>query len=461
MANAHMQSARKAPTWFTQGVMYQIQPRAFTPEGTLKAAASKLPYLHDLGVTIVYLVPVMKMDEDMDKGFWSPRQIKSGFNNPKNQYRISDYFHVDAEYGTDQDLSDFCAAAHALGMKVLLDLVYLHCGPTAPILKRHPEFTRWNPDGTVSKGPWRFPQLDFSVPALREYLMCNMAYLLEEYGADGFRCDVGDGIPLDFWCDAHDRLDRLSNGEAVLLCEGFKSCNQYKGFDADYGWFPALDAARVRCSWEGREAQCPVGARFVNHYENHDIATDERPRREEKWGHDAIEQVLAWMFALDGVPMLFCGNEMADADVRHSMFGKTPMDWSQLDREPGKSRLALVRELAAMRRENPVFTDMNGSDGLVWLDTSAPEFVTAFVRRSGRDAAIVVQNWTDKPVSCDVSFDIPKAATPSYLASDEADRSINGEIAPKPLHAKAARLVSPRRFELGPWGRWISRLTAD
>ena len=110
-ANAWMQEARKTPAWFTEGVMYQIQPRAFTPEGTLKTAAQKLPYLKDLGVTIVYLVPVMKMDTSMDKSFWSPRQIRSGFENPKNQYRIADYFHVDEEYGTDQDLADFGARA--------------------------------------------------------------------------------------------------------------------------------------------------------------------------------------------------------------------------------------------------------------------------------------------------------------------------------------------------------------
>ena len=117
-ANAWMQSARTSPEWFTRGVMYQIQPRAFTPEGTLKAAEKKLAYLKDLGVTIAYLVPVMKMDADGDKSFWSPRQIRSGFDNPKNQYRIADYFHVDEEYGTDQDLKEFCAAAHRLGMKV-------------------------------------------------------------------------------------------------------------------------------------------------------------------------------------------------------------------------------------------------------------------------------------------------------------------------------------------------------
>ena len=458
-ANAWMQNARKSPEWFTRGVMYQIQPRSFTSEGTLRAAAKKLPYLKDLGATIAYLVPVMKMDSDMDKSFWSPRQIKSGFENPKNQYRIADYFHVDEEYGNDQDLKDFCAEAHRLGMKVLFDLVYLHCGPTAPFLKEHPEFTWWNADGTVKKGPWRFPKLNFAEPVLREYLMGNIKYLIHEYGADGFRCDVGDGIPLDFWCDTHDMMDRLTAGNAVLLCEGFTVCDQYKGFDADYGWFPGLNASAVRGRWEERAGQCPVASKFVNHYENHDIATDLRPRREAQWGHKAVDQVLVWMFTIDGVPMLFSGNEIADADERHSMFGKTPMDWSQLGREPGKSRHALVKRLAALRREHSAFTDVNGEDGLTWLDTTAEDSVTAFVRRNGRETILVIQNWTEKPVKCNVSFSVPRRKTASYLAADETDRDVKGIIAAEPLMSKDAKFDGGKAFELGPWGFWISNVT--
>ncbi len=458
-ACAWMQDARKSPAWFTQGVMYQIQPRAFTPEGTLKAAAKKLPYLKDLGITIVYLVPVMKMDTSMDQRFWSPRQIRSGFNNPKNQYRIADYFHVDEEYGTDQDLKDFVAESHRLGMKVMFDLVYLHCGPTAPFLKENPEFTWWNEDGTVKKGPWRFPKLNFAVPELRKYLIGNIRYLIEQYGADGFRCDVGDGIPLDFWCDAHDMMDELTNSHAVLLCEGFTVCDQYKGFDADYGWFPGLNAKTVSESWSNREKQCPAGSKFVNHYENHDVATDARPRREKAWGRAAVDQVIAWMFTIDGVPMLFCGNEFADADERHSMFGKTPMDWSQLKREPGRSRHALVKELAELRRAHPSFTAVNGKEGLTWLKTSAPDSVSAFVRRGGGETLLVIQNWTDKPAECEVDFKVPDGAFVSYIAIEGVDRDVKGEIESKPLHAHDARLVSGRRFTLGPWGRWIGRVT--
>ena len=122
-SNALLQPAKKAPQWLTRGVVYQIQPRAFTAEGTLRAAAEKLEYLKETGVTIVYLPPVFEMDSDTDRSFWSPRQLKSGFGNPKNQYRIRDYFHVDPEYGTDADLRYFVDRAHELGLKVLFDLV--------------------------------------------------------------------------------------------------------------------------------------------------------------------------------------------------------------------------------------------------------------------------------------------------------------------------------------------------
>lgn len=451
-ANAWMQDARRTPSWFTQGVMYQIQPRAFTPEGTLKAAEKKLPYLKDLGVTIAYLVPVMKMDESRDKSFWSPRQIKSGFENPKNQYRIADYFHVDPEYGTDEDLVDFCKSAHSLGMKVVFDLVYLHCGPTAPFLKENPSFTWWNEDGTVKKGPWRFPKLNFANPEVRKYLIGNVRDLILRYGADGFRCDVGDGIPLDFWCDLHDEMDKISSANTVLLCEGYTVCNQYKAFDADYGWFPGLSAQRVRSSWTARERECPRGSKFVNHYENHDIATDWRPRAEKKYGTQAVDQILVWMFTIDGVPMLFSGNEIADADESHSMFGKTPMDWSQLDSEVGKKRHALVRRLAALRKEHHAFTEVNGINGLVWLDTTQPNEVSAFVRRGKGETLLVVQNWTGKEVSAEVSFAVSASSLPSYLAQEKVDRDVKGTIEDKMLLSNNARKTGPRAFTLGPWG---------
>ena len=410
-SNALLQPARPAPAWLAQGVMYQIQPRAFTPEGTLRAAAGRLGALKEIGVTIVYLLPVFAMDDDMDQSFWSPRQIKSGFGNPKNQYRIKDYFHVDAEYGSDADLRDFVAKAHGLGLKVLFDLVYFHCGPTARVIDEFPSAVMRNPDGSVAKGYWRFPQFDFSSPAAREYLLSNLTYLLIEFGVDGFRCDVGDAMPVDFWCEARRRMDALKGGDAVLLCEGDDPQNQLVAFDADYGWFPkdfldgkeGVTARSIRDAWVKREHDAARGARFVNHYENHDIATNMDPRRERAWGSDAVDQVLAWMFTADGVPLLFNGNEIADDDGGHSMFGKTPIDWSRAETEKGRARRDFVRRLAALRASRRSLTDLNGEKGMKWLGNSAEDKVTAF-RRAGKNGekTLVVQNWTGAEIEVEV-----------------------------------------------------------
>ena len=146
--------------------VYQLFLRAFTKEGTLAAATRHLPEICELGVDIVYVCPFMVEDEGEDRAFWSIRQKDSGLDNPKNPYRISDYFHVDPEYGDEKDLRAFVDEVHRLGMKVLFDLVYFHCGPNAVFLKEHPDFVRREKNGEFVLGDWCFPQLNYENPAL-------------------------------------------------------------------------------------------------------------------------------------------------------------------------------------------------------------------------------------------------------------------------------------------------------
>ena len=79
-------------------VIYQMALRSFTPEGTLKAAEKLLPHVASLGVDIVYLCPVFVAENDEDQSTWSQRQIASNTNNPKNPYKIADYFNVSIDY---------------------------------------------------------------------------------------------------------------------------------------------------------------------------------------------------------------------------------------------------------------------------------------------------------------------------------------------------------------------------
>ena len=103
---------------------------------------------------LLYFTPLNVADTDMDRSKWSPRQIKSGFNDPRNPYRAGDYFRVDPEYGTYQDLKDFVNKAHDLGMKVFLDLVFAHCGPGAEVVKTHPEFFKYDENGEMMMTRW-------------------------------------------------------------------------------------------------------------------------------------------------------------------------------------------------------------------------------------------------------------------------------------------------------------------
>ena len=153
---------RPAPEYLKRGTVYQVVLRTFTRDGSFKAATKMLEHVRATGVDVVYLAPFVAMDCDMDRAGWSPRQIRSGFGSPKNPYRISDYDRIDPEYGTDADFRTFNDKAHALGMKVYMDLVYLHCGPNNVLKDKFPDAFQRNPDGTVKTTIWRFPFVNFA-----------------------------------------------------------------------------------------------------------------------------------------------------------------------------------------------------------------------------------------------------------------------------------------------------------
>ena len=111
-----------SPDWFNKSAIYQINPRTFSKEGTIQAITDEIPFLKDLGFRILYLCPVFEADKSLDNR--SPRQLASKTNNPKNPYRMNDYFSIDNEYGTMDDLRVLVKKAHEAGMYVLLDLVY-------------------------------------------------------------------------------------------------------------------------------------------------------------------------------------------------------------------------------------------------------------------------------------------------------------------------------------------------
>lgn len=396
-------------------VIYQLFLRPFTPEGTLSAAATMLEHIKSLGVDFVYLCPVFWQDDEPLPEHWSDRQNQSGLGNPQNPYRIKDYFHVDPEYGTDGDLRAFVEKAHALGLRVLLDLVYYHCGPTAVFLQDHPDFVVRDENGAVRNGSWHFPELNFQSVGLREYLWENMEYFVREYGVDGYRCDVGDQVPLSFWEEGRRRLEAL-RPDIFMLNEGTNPA-YLSAFDVnyDFGWAGRLpkvctgeqSAAQLKAYWESVAAKLPEKGLVLRSLDNHDIAHDSGSVRiEDRIGAQAVEACLTLNFTLDGVPFLYNGYEIGDNGL-HSIYGnrfygKTFLiHWHRALTTAGRERLEFVRGLASLRHSHPALSE--GS--VTWL--AAGEGALAFLRQGGGQNMVIAVNLRADPAS--LSLALPPA----------------------------------------------------
>ncbi len=376
------------PDWLANSAIYQINPRTFSPEGTINAITAELPALAELGFKVIYLCPIFEEDDSTDRAYWSLRQKKSETNNPKNPYRMNDYFKIDSEYGTMDDLQRLIETAHSLGQRVILDLVYLHIGPNASILKTHPEFARQDKDGNPVLTEWFFPYLDYSSEGLREYLWCNMVYYISALDADGFRCDVGDKVPLDFWVEGRRRIKAVKQ-DAVLINEGRDWGRTVSGFDACYcfDWHEKLysifandtPTAELRELYEKIALDAPDGITLVRDIDNHDTATDWPARTEVAAGHDGMEQIEVINYLIDGVPMVYCGNEYADTAL-HSMFanrfymGKFEVAArAELKAtDAGKRRAAIMKNLNDMKQNSALLR----YGKTVWVDTDNEETIS-------------------------------------------------------------------------------------
>ncbi len=402
-----------SPDWFNKSAIYQINPRTFSKEGTIQAITDEIPFLKDLGFRILYLCPIFEADESLDNR--SPRQLASKTDNPKNPYRMNDYFSIDNEYGTMDDLRVLVKKAHEAGMYVLLDLVYAHIGNSADIIKRHPEFVMQNQDGSFVCTEWNFPKFDFNNEGLREYLYCNMVYYISVIDVDGFRCDVGDGIPIDFWNEAKKRITRVKS-DAVLINEGRKYYYMETAFDACYcfAWHECVrkvfcgtdSASKIKELYENLDL--PKGGKLLRDIDNHDTVTDWLGRTETVCGHNGMEQIEVINYLIDGIPMVYAGNELA-CEAELSMFANRffPGRYEVTKRndkysDASKRRQEVIRILNKLKAEQ----DILYLGKTVWTETSMPNEVICFKRVLDGEEIMFIGNA--KSFAVDIDITIPE-----------------------------------------------------
>lgn len=436
----------------TNAIIYQLALRTFTPEGTLRAAASLLPHIASLGVDILYVCPFFAEEEDTDRITWSERQKKSKTNNPKNPYKIADYFNVDPEFGTNEDLKIFVRKAHENSLLVMFDLVYLHCGRSAVFIKEYPDFVIRNEDGTVWIADiWPFARLNYQNVELRKYLLQNMQTLLDEFECDGFRCDVGDSVPLDFWRDSFAKL-KERHADLVTLNEGINPEYIQEVFDMGYKYdwnrlmidifANDMPAYELKNTYEKEKMQYGENiVKLIRTIDTHDVASDAGLNRNEIiMTSKGVEAALVITNTYDGVSFLWNGYELCD-DAENNMFSnrfygkRSAMNWSKAFTEDGIRRAGFIKEIHRLHHACDAI--VNGR--IHWVGNSSPKEVVSYVKASDKQQLLIVVNTKNACVNATVNADISNAKT--IMQSGLADDSLlNKTLSFKPYGYLIAEL---------------------
>ena len=381
-------TTRTSPDWLRSGVIYEIFPRDFSPPGNLNGVTARLDEVKNLGVTILWIMPIQPIGEKFRKGeFGSP-------------YSITDFYAVDPNYGTLDDFKKLVAGAHQRGMKVIMDLVANHTAWDS-VMMAHPDFYKQTAQGHVIPPVPEWTDvagLNYTSPALREYMIAMIKYWIKEADVDGFRCDVAYMVPTDFWEQVRDGLTKVKP-DIMLLAEASKPELLVKAFDIDYDWpllhtmdkvlIDGAPAADIRRSWEDSRLRFPKGALHMRVSDDHDEA-----RAVARYGFNGALAASALMFTLDGVPLIYNGMEVGDATESGdpALFDKLNIFWHPKGRPQLRS---IYHDLIQLRNQYAALRNSR----VDWLHNSDETRLVTFLRADDKDELLIIINFSNRPLT--------------------------------------------------------------
>ena len=327
--------------------MYQVNPRVFAPDNSLNAVAARIDSIRDLGVNIMWVMPIY------------PIGIEKGKNSP---YCISDYKAIAPEFGTIDDFKNLAKVCHEHGMGIILDWVANHTAWDHPWVKEHPDwYTRdAQTDTIICPQPWNWEDvadLNYDNKDMREAMIDAMKFWIVEVGIDGFRCDVADGVPADFWKDAIDQLRAAAGNRKILMLAEGKNVDNFTigGFDMNYGWdykdelvkvFKGAPASDLIKADKAEYDSLPAGKVKLRFTTNHDHSTEATPCVEFTNDRGAMAAYVASIFPHGGA--LIYGSQEVGYPEPINFFKYVPVDWT------AKPRIYKeYRRLIAMYNDHP------------------------------------------------------------------------------------------------------------
>lgn len=384
------------PSWSRDAVIYEVNVRQFTPEGTFAALEAHLPRLRELGVDILWLMPVQPIGLENRKG---------GLGSP---YSIRDYTAVNPEFGTEADFRRFVDAAHRHGMRVILDWVANHTAFDHAWTTEHRDWYTLRPDGSISfprnadgtETDWTdVAELNYDNRDMRRAMLEQMRWWVDHMGVDGFRMDVAWGVPGDFWAEAHRELT-AADPEIFLLAEA-EDPRLHEWFHATYAWeFHHLlnEVARGRAGAEELDRYFakqdrvygPSAYRMAftsNHDENSWQGTEF-----ERMGLNHVPAFVLAATVENSIPLLYTGQE-ASLGKRLRFFEKDTVSWS------GPSLADFYRSMFHLKEQNPALGNGPWGAEQVRLREDGGDRVYAFTRTRGENTVLVAVNFAATPAS--------------------------------------------------------------
>lgn len=372
----------KTVDWAKNSNIYEVNTRQYTKEGTFNAFAAHLPRLKDMGVEILWFMPVTPISVEKRQGILG------------SYYAASDYTAVNREFGTMDDFKALVQQAHTLGMKVIIDWVANHTGWDSGWAKQYPEWFKKDAEGnfTEANGWVDVIDLDYSNKDMREAMIAAMQHWVVTCDIDGFRCDMAHLVPLDFWQEARQACDAIK--PLYWLAESDEA-DYLQVFDASYAWeWMQVSTELVKHRMTPHRMlevlmkyanQCTIHAQKLLFTTNHD-ENSWNGTEYEKYG-DAAKAFAVFTATWIGIPLIYSGQELPN-NKRLLFFDKDEIEW--LEHQPLLHDF--YKKLLHFRKRCPVF---NCEAELIPLSTGAENKIVAYMCCNKDKQALMLFNFSD------------------------------------------------------------------
>jgi len=370
-----MDASFNTVTWANESIIYEVNIRQYTPEGTFKAFQKHLPRLKEMGVTLLWLMPITPISEKLKKGTLG------------SYYACSSYTKINPAYGNESDLLALIHSAHGLGMKVIIDWVANHTGAKHEWMDKNPEWFLRDAQGNFTeRNGWEdVVDLNYDNQPMRDALIASMQYWVRHFNIDGFRCDMAHLVPLDFWKAARAACDNIKTLFWLAECE---EVGYHQVFDVSYAWAWMHAIEKTRHDLSGLNDvfnilhaydQYPAGALKLFFTSNHD---------ENSWNGTEYEKfgvaAKAWAvftYTWKGIPLIYSGQELPN-HKRLQFFDKDCIEWNE---KPALHDF--YKTLATCRQQYPAI--LNGANYILPSDSNG---VMAYLRYDNTNVVLVLLN---------------------------------------------------------------------